>query len=201
MIPLMIFCVVLVFSIAAWIFNFAVHTSDWDRLRFQFSPFIFPMGYVSFFIGELERPNDQHKWKYQGQEIIENHLSSVSSISVWDLYLPESMIWRLSISYCMLLQFECPQGGLSQHNETGLQEFPARVFYKMFNILDFQKFEIPKHTMFFAMIWILSWAVWGVLVSPKTNHIGFGSHGHVQKSWNYQNEEFSSSPIMKSESY
>ena len=35
-----------------------------------------------------------------------------------------------------------------------------------------------------------SWIVWGVLVSPKINNIGFGSHGHVQKSRNHENEGF-----------
>ena len=36
---------------------------------------------------------------------------------------------------------------------------------------------------------------------PKINHIGFGTHGHVQISKNHENEGFPASPIMKSKSY
>ena len=36
---------------------------------------------------------------------------------------------------------------------------------------------------------------------PKINDIGFGSHGHVRKSPNHENEGIPVSPIMKSKSY
>ena len=38
-------------------------------------------------------------------------------------------------------------------------------------------------------------------MSPKINTIGFGSHGHVQKSETHEHDGFSVSPIMKSKSY
>ena len=44
----------------------------------------------------------------------------------------------------------------------------------------------------------------GPVVDPDSfniKNIGVGSHGHVPKSENHGNEEFSVSPIMKSKSY
>ena len=35
----------------------------------------------------------------------------------------------------------------------------------------------------------------------KDNIVGFGSHGHIRKSENHDNERFSASPIMKSKKY
>ena len=51
------------------------------------------------------------------------------------------------------------------------------------------------------MVWDFSWIMWSVLVSPKVNHIGFGAHGHVQKSQNHRNEGFERSHITKSKQY
>ena len=38
-------------------------------------------------------------------------------------------------------------------------------------------------------------------MSPKLKIIGFGSHGHVRKSENHENEGFSGFPKVKSKSY
>ena len=38
-------------------------------------------------------------------------------------------------------------------------------------------------------------------MSPKINNIGFGAHGHIQKSRNHRNEGFECSHISKSKSY
>ena len=46
-----------------------------------------------------------------------------------------------------------------------------------------------------------SWIIWGILVSPKINNIGFEAQGHVRKPRNHDNEGFSVSPMSKSKSY
>ena len=38
-------------------------------------------------------------------------------------------------------------------------------------------------------------------MSPKINKIGFGSHGHVRKSENHENDGFSGSPKRKLKRY
>ena len=43
--------------------------------------------------------------------------------------------------------------------------------------------------------------IWGILRSPKIEAIGFGSHGHVQKSTNPHNDGFWVSPKAKLKSY
>ena len=43
--------------------------------------------------------------------------------------------------------------------------------------------------------------VWNVLASPKIDNIGFGAHGHIQKSRNHRNEGVHGSHISKSKSY
>ena len=61
-------------------------------------------------------------------------------------------------------------------------------------------FDIPKHNLF-ETDGELVLAFFGGFLSPKIDNTGFGSHGHVRKSPHHENEEFSSSPIMKSKSY
>ena len=40
------------------------------------------------------------------------------------------------------------------------------------------------------MIRDMSWIFWGILGSPRIDFIALGSHGHVQKSRNHENEGF-----------
>ena len=60
--------------------------------------------------------------------------------------------------------------------------------------------DLPK-LRFLKMSWDCSWTIWNVLVSPKINNIGFGSHGHVHQVQEPYNEGFSSFPKMSPKSY
>ena len=51
------------------------------------------------------------------------------------------------------------------------------------------------------MVLDLSWIMWSVLVSPRTNDIGFEAQGQVRKSTNHENEGFEGSHKSKSKSY
>ena len=79
--------------------------------------------------------------------------------------------------------------------KTYLQNFPAHVFLTISklpqtisNNLTFPKITCSRKGSGFSRI-ILS-----VLVSPKMNNISIGSHGHVPKSKNHNNDGFLSFP-------
>ena len=57
-----------------------------------------------------------------------------------------------------------------------LSAFVCPTFFKIveFRVLDFQTYYLFKRIRDFLGI------VWSILGSPKTNNIGFGSHGHVR---------------------
>ena len=68
----------------------------------------------------------------------------------------------------------------------------AHVSPVIFKMFDFPKTRFPK-IVFSEMVRLF-------LVSSKIKMVGFGSHGHVRKSPNHENNGFSGSPIMKSKS-
>ena len=50
---------------------------------------------------------------------------------------------------------------------------------------------ISPNILFPEMVWHFSGIILSVLVSPKLEIIGFGSHGHVRKSEDHEDEGFS----------
>ena len=74
-----------------------------------------------------------------------------------------------------------------------IQDFPTPAFSNVFRIFDIQDFEISPNHMFEKWFGI-SWIIWSHLVSPKLNIIGFGSHGHLQKSEKHEKDRFSVYP-------
>ena len=75
--------------------------------------------------------------------------------------------------------------------------FGPRLFHCPFQSFDFHLLNFQKY--YFWQL-LFSHIIYGILVPPKMNNIGLGSHGHVRKSPKPGNKEFSSSPILKSES-
>ena len=66
--------------------------------------------------------------------------------------------------------------------------FGAHLF-KELKMLDSQQMVFPKF-LFSNMSWDDSYIFKSILVSPKIDHIGFGSRGHVQKSRTHGNDGF-----------
>ena len=64
----------------------------------------------------------------------------------------------------------------------------------------FEIVRFPKNMMLLNELGF-SWIIWRVPGFPKINNIRFGSHGHVRKARNHENDGFSVSPIVKSKSY
>ena len=60
--------------------------------------------------------------------------------------------------------------------------------------------EISNNNMFQNDAVLLE-IFWSNLVDPKLKIIGFGGHGHVQKSENHEDEGFVAFPNVKSKSY
>ena len=70
-----------------------------------------------------------------------------------------------------------PRRGLVQGWD-GSSGFSATHLVQPFQTFRFL-FLFPK-TICFKMIQIFDWIIWSILVSPKMNNIGCGSHGHVR---------------------
>ena len=104
--------------------------------------------------------------------------------------------YQMSIS-CFLEDID-PIFKISKNLLDGSSEIVGLVFSNIFKNINFQHFEVYKHTTvqklfgFFLGSFKASWC-------PKDN-IGFGSHGHVPKSRNHKNERVHGFPIMKSKS-
>ena len=64
----------------------------------------------------------------------------------------------------------------------------------------FRHFDISQNDIF-KNIDLFVRVKWGILVSAKMNHIGFGSNGNVRKCRNHEHDGFSGSPIMKTTNY
>ena len=84
--------------------------------------------------------------------------------------------------------------------KTSLHDLSAPVFSKIWKswflaILRFPKNRTFENELGFFLDYLRSPGV------SKNKIIGFGANGHVQKSWNHENERCSVSPIMKTKSY
>ena len=70
-------------------------------------------------------------------------------------------------------------------------------FFQRFQHFGFALFQnFPKRT-FWKMTRGVPWIIWSILVSPKINNFGFGSHGHVRKPWAWWVFGFSHNEIEK----
>ena len=74
---------------------------------------------------------------------------------------------------------------LTDHQDLSAHIFPPKICFQISH-----RFEISQNQISVGMVLDFP------LISPKINNIGFGSHGHVRNSENYENEGLSNFPKM-----
>ena len=112
---------------------------------------------------------------------------------LWKIMIP---YYQISIS-CFLEDID-PVFKIIQKWISRIFRAPSFPFVSTVSIS--QILRLPEN-IFVEIDSVFSRVIWSLLVSPKRNHIGFGSRGHVQKSEHHENDGFSGFPKMKSKSY
>ena len=130
---------------------------------------------VSWFLGLLVSSFQSFRVpKIQG---FINHLMFLEDIDPISPSFHFMLFWKILIPY--------PR--FSRTYWTYLRNFLAPVFSIKIRMPGLQKIRFPN-IICLKTIRDVSWIIWSILVSPKMNNIGFGSHGHVRKSPNHENE-------------
>ena len=101
----------------------------------------------------------------------------------WFLGFKVSKIYQITIS--CFLEATDPISKVFKNlwdGSSGL--FGPRLFHHVQKTMS--EHLILSETILSERLRVFSWIIWGVLVSPKRNIFGLGSHGHVRKSENHE---------------